>query len=202
MPKAGKYSDTAIIEAIRQGGVAGRRMTEILFDKHKGLVIRGMSRFRLAEEDSRDVYAEVIVVVCRHIQNGRFEGKSKISTYLYSIFHNLCSNKVRDLKRKRMDMIEEMPDLPDRAKNMLGEMVEQDEISFIEELVDKLGEVCKKIIWGREYYGYSLEEIAEEIGFQNTRSVSTKKSLCLKKLRELLKPYQHFFRMKLTKGEK
>ena len=200
MSKGVKYSDKEILQAIRQGGMAGRRMTEYLFDRHMGLVRRGMRRFRLSEEDSRDVYADAIVYLSRQISNHTFRGDSKISTYLYSIFQNRCKNKIRDLKRKHMDTVSEFPHMPEKAKGILAEMIQQDEISMIKQLLSELGDICREILWAREYYGFSLDEIAERIGFQNARSVSTKKAVCLKKLRELLLPYQQHFSLNMTKS--
>lgn len=180
------YTDKEIIADIQAGGIKGRRMTEWVFDQYAGFVANGSKKFRLSIEDTRDVYADAIVAMNRHISLGNFRGESKVKTYLYSIFLNRCKNKLRDLGRKKVHWIDEMPDMPERARNMLERMIQQDELGPIKRALVALGESCRRIIWEREYYGYSLEEIAQRIGFSSVKSVSSKKAACLKKLRELL----------------
>ncbi|MEL6671063.1 MAG: sigma-70 family RNA polymerase sigma factor [Bacteroidota bacterium] len=186
MSEAITYSDEEILEAIRANGVRGRRMTAYLFDKHQGYVINAVRKFRLSEEDARDVYTDAIIALNRQILQGKFRGDSKISTYLYSIFFNRCRNRVRDNLRKPHNWVDEIPELPSRARDMLQEIMDKEEIKGLKAKLEMLGETCRKILWDWGYFGYSLEEIAERIGFSNTRSVSSKKSACIKKLRELM----------------
>ncbi|MEM7368275.1 MAG: sigma factor-like helix-turn-helix DNA-binding protein [Bacteroidota bacterium] len=76
--------------------------------------------------------------------------------------------------------------MPERARNMLEQMIQQDELAPIKRALTSLGESCRRIIWEREYYGYSLEEISHRLGFSSVKSVSSKKANCLKRLRALL----------------
>ncbi|MEL6845779.1 MAG: sigma-70 family RNA polymerase sigma factor [Bacteroidota bacterium] len=161
-------------------------MSQYLFDQYRGLVIKGMNRYRLSEEDSLDVYSDTIIAIGQQVRAGRFRGDSKLSTYLFKIFYNRCLNKVRDNKSRQLNLVEEMPDVPTGAQSILQSLIQQEEVGRLLEVMDQLGQRCKEILLLREYYGYSMEEIAEKIGFQNARSVSAMKARCRTKLKEMI----------------
>ena len=181
-----KYSDQEIIEAIQAGGISSRRMTNYLFDQYQGLVIREFADLNYPKKDSADTYTDAIIGMSRQVLLGKFRGDSKISSYLIQIFFNLCKNKVRDTLSKRQEWVDELPDLPEVARNMLEEMIANDKIEVWLERFGKLGETCKKILWDWGFHGYTLQEIAERMGFSSTKSVSSKKYTCIQRLKELL----------------
>lgn len=185
--KRAKYSDQEIVAGIRAGGISRQRLTNYLFDKHAGLVYRGMKKYRLKEEDSLDVYNETIIAATLHIESGRFKGNSKISTYLFSIFSNRSKNKIRDLKTNKFTFADDIPDLPDRARSMLYKLIEQESVKQLEAYLDEIGDTCKQILLLREYHGYNFEEIAEKIGFKTAQSVSSMKYRCMEKLKKLIR---------------
>lgn len=180
------FSDELIIAGIKAGGSEGQRITNHLFDKHAGLVFQGMKKYRLTEEHALDVYGDTIIAIGSQIKNGKFRGESKLSTYLFRIFNNRCLNKVRDLKTKQLDLVDEMPDYPEAGKTILQSMIHQETFDALLAFMDKLGERCKEIILLADYYGFSMDEIAEKIGFQTGRSVSAQKSRCRSQLKTLI----------------
>ncbi|MEL6650549.1 MAG: sigma-70 family RNA polymerase sigma factor, partial [Bacteroidota bacterium] len=162
--KQNQYSDADVIKGLEAGGASGERMSQYLFDQYRGLVIKGMNRYRLSEEDSLDVYSDTIIAIGQQVRAGRFRGDSKLSTYLFKIFYNRCLNKVRDNKSRQLNLVEEMPDVPTGAQSILQSLIQQEEVGRLLEVMDQLGQRCKEILLLREYYGYSMEEIAEKIG--------------------------------------
>ncbi|MEM6803540.1 MAG: sigma-70 family RNA polymerase sigma factor [Bacteroidota bacterium] len=185
--KRDTYSDQEIIAGIQAGGIQRQRIENYLFDQHAGLVYQGMKRYRLSEVDALDVYSMSILALSEQIRSNRFQGKSKIRTFLFSIFRNRCINKIRDNKTNKFSFVDQIPDLPEKAKGVLEQLVIQENFDKIQDCIAKLGEKCEKILMMRDYYGYSLEEIAKEIGFKTSQSVSSMRYRCMEKLKELIR---------------
>ncbi|WP_432159745.1 RNA polymerase sigma factor [Streptomyces sp. NRRL F-5630] len=61
-------------------------------------VVRRCGRFLLHREDAEEAAQDVLLQVARNI--GRFEGRSKFSTWLYTIVANCARQKYRELKRR------------------------------------------------------------------------------------------------------
>ena len=186
MPAKPTYSDKEIIAAIQSGGLKARKMMEYVYKAHRGLVHMGIRKHRISLEDSRDVYADAIVTLSRHITLGKFREDSAIGTYLYAIFYNKCRNRVRDNQRKYAEWVDEMPEMPEKARGIMAEIIEKEELAWLEKYMAQLGENCRQILWDKEFWGYSMDEIAKRLGYDSARSVAVRKAKCLKKLREIL----------------
>ncbi|WP_371534976.1 MULTISPECIES: RNA polymerase sigma factor [unclassified Streptomyces] len=61
-------------------------------------VLRRCARFLLYREDAEEAAQDVLVQVARNIH--RFEGRSKFSTWLYTVVANCSRQKYRELKRR------------------------------------------------------------------------------------------------------
>jgi RNA polymerase sigma-70 factor (ECF subfamily) len=61
-------------------------------------VVRRCGRFLLYREDAEEAAQDVLVQVARHIDG--FEGRSRFSTWLYTVVANCARQKYRELKRR------------------------------------------------------------------------------------------------------
>ncbi len=98
LTEKGLESDAGLVDECRRGD---SRAFDALVNRHKDRVYNAAYRFLGHHEEAADVCQEVFVRAYRAIET--FEGKAKISTWLYSITLNLCRNRVRDSKRKGRD---------------------------------------------------------------------------------------------------
>ena len=184
------HSDKEIVLALKKGGVERERMIQYLLNQHAGYVFTFTKKFHLPLEAVKDLYADSIVALSRQIEKGDFRSESKISTYLYGILNNKCKKKLSSQKESIVDYLDEMPHLPAKARSMLGDLIKKDELNWVDEMMKALGEVCRKILWDSDYYGYNLSEIAERINYKSGPSVSSKKYKCLEQLRKLIKSFR------------
>ncbi|MFJ2645676.1 RNA polymerase sigma factor [Streptomyces sp. NPDC087420] len=60
--------------------------------------VRRCGRFLLFREDAEEAAQDVLLQVARHIH--RFEGRSRFSTWLYTVVANCARQKYRELKRR------------------------------------------------------------------------------------------------------
>lgn len=182
-----KYTDGEIIEHIRSGGANKERSLSYLFDQYQGLVKRGMGKFRLTLEEAQEVYMDILLGMCTQIENGRFRGDSKISTYLYRMYNNRSQNKLRDRKGDKYDWTDEFPQLPDKAKTMLQKIEIEEELEQVKYYLTELGGKCKELLWMKDYYGYPYAEIAEKLAFKSVRVATSARYRCLERLKALIK---------------
>ncbi|MFF3918014.1 RNA polymerase sigma factor [Streptomyces sp. NPDC001393] len=91
--------DQAPMEDLARRAAAGdsaaldRLLTEI-----RPEVLRRCGRFLPCREDAEEAAQDVLLQVARHIS--RFEGRSRFSTWLYTVVANCCRQKYRELKRR------------------------------------------------------------------------------------------------------
>ena len=104
------------------------------YERIKNMVI-GFGNIELLPED---VFQEGLTRAIVNVRNGKFNGKSTFSTYLYGICRNLC---LKDYNRKTL-----------KTGQAIQEVKEEDEENYFEELEmiirlkNRLDEPCKKII--------------------------------------------------------
>lgn len=112
--------EAALIEQCRAGDVSA--FDEIV-RRHKDCVYNVVYRWLGNHEDAQDIAQEVFVRAYRGMDG--FEGRAKISTWLFRIAANLARNRLRDLGRKgrnrgvSLDALEE--DAPGAAQTAAAE---------------------------------------------------------------------------------
>jgi RNA polymerase sigma-70 factor (ECF subfamily) len=151
--KAGE--DAAFAELVREN--AGRLL--------------GVARRMLRnEEDARDVLQEAFLQAFRAI--GRFEGESRLSTWLHRIVINASLMKLRTRRRKPERAIEELlprfhsdghrvdPGPPWR--DLPRDPVESRELrALVREAIDRLPEIYRNVLLLRDIEELSTEETAQ-----------------------------------------
>lgn len=180
--------EAELLVQIQAGGIERERALNYLFEKHVNFVHRGTNRYNLTEVEAKEVFLDSLLSLVSAIEKKQYKGDSKISTYLYRIYENRAKNKIRDRIRyeNKFSWIEEVPIMPDKARSMLQEMVNVEEMNWVEKMLDQMGSKCKEILIMQEFQGYSLDEIAEKLGYKSSRAVSTTKYRCLDKLKKIL----------------
>ena len=182
-----KFSDEEILEGLRQEGLGERRFTQIFYEQYMDFIYSGIKRHGLSFEESQDAYSDAVIGVCKHIRQGNFRGESKLSTYLFQSFSNRSVDRIRKKSSHIIaEEIEQYAHIPDKARNILKQLELQDDLSEVKKLMDQLGEKCRRLLIEAEYYGYSMDEIAERMGFNKASTASNIKYRCMKRLRDLL----------------
>lgn len=137
-------------------------------------------------QDAEDIFQEVIVSFIDLVRKDRFRGESSIKTFLFSVNRNLWLN---EWKKRDRAMIREQKYEAAGAKeesDISHQIAEKEERDRLINLVDQLGENCKKILLLFYYEGRSMKEIWEELDYESEQVVRNKKHKCMKKLEELI----------------
>ncbi|GAB4013119.1 hypothetical protein GCM10028808_31160 [Spirosoma migulaei] len=181
--------DTDIIAGIRLGGLTRTSAENRLYTKYLSFIRSGVRKHQLSEDDCATAYADAVLAVIEHIGNGRFEGKSELKTYLYQIFTNKCVDLIRKKTTNRqqvhnaVSLDDTLLQLPDPARSVVQQLMEQAEQERLHQQLRNLGDKCQQMLlaWGE---GYSDEEIAQRMGYNTSSVAKTSRLRCLERLRE------------------
>lgn len=171
---ASSDSDDMLVKRIKSGN---REAFLLLYERYLDKVYRRV-KSRIPESDVEDVTQEVFITVMNAL--GKFEQRSKFSTWLFTI----VSRKIADFYRKRQskDRYTFVP-LFD-TENAAASTVNQSEIDnkiVLQQSLQSLPEHYQEIILMRFADGLSFAEIAE----QRTQSLDAAKSLYRRALQAL-----------------
>ena len=163
-PPAGPDEST-LVQALKAGD---SQAFETLVRLHGGRMLSVARRFVVNEEDARDVVQDAFISAFRSID--RFEGQSKLSTWLHRITVNTALMKLRSRRRRPEESIE--PLLPAFAEDghhalPVVEWPEAEDLlqrkqtaARVREAIDKLPESYRTVLLLRDIEELTTEETA------------------------------------------
>lgn len=178
-----KDLDKEIIEGIQQGKEA-----EVikLYDLYRSEFFNwGGKIFDLSQDELADVFQETVVAFYYNVINGKLNGlTSSVKTYLFAIGKNQILKKLE--KNRKLYVTDELPEVGDL--DMGGDLFEASERQkMISKLIDDLGEPCKSILKMFYFQRFSMDSIAENLGYKNEHVVKSQKLRCFNQLKEKTK---------------
>jgi RNA polymerase sigma factor (sigma-70 family) len=137
-------------------------------------------------EDAQDVFQEVLVAFIHLVKQEKFRGEASIKTFLFSLNRNIWFNQLK--RRKRAVEREKNYDKMQAAEEVqIDSVIENREANDqLIQLLEALGESCKKILLLYYYENLSMKEILEQMDYENEQIVRNKKYKCMKKLEEMV----------------
>lgn len=139
-----------------------------------------------SDEDITDAYQDAIIILREKAISGALNQlNSSIKTYLFAIGKHILQEKKRRNNRQILKVCEE--------KNTTNFQETTDEfwdtnLSEFQEKIQKglqsMGKKCQEILTLFYYRGYTIEEITEELNYENKNVAKSQKSRCLKILKE------------------
>lgn len=142
-----------------------------IINKYKNAIYNHSRSFLRNAQDAEDVTQEIFINIFNNLK--KFRGDSKLSTWIYRITVNTCKNKLKQIKRLKSKIIEDIPDEDDETKNSIEEIKENQEKepdnilaqkslkSAIYKNMELLPEEQRTVIILRDINGLSYEEIAK-----------------------------------------
>ncbi|MGD1844752.1 MAG: RNA polymerase sigma factor [Salibacteraceae bacterium] len=178
-------SESALIKGLRQGGVAEDQAIKKLLSKHRDMIFRLVTQKQGSEEDAADVLYESLTTLVLHVREGKFREESSLSTYWYAIAKGVWYKRLR--KRIREENLEDQLAFEEDEVIDPEKALEDQEARFkVQALLGRLRPKCREVLllWGQHY---SMDEIAQKVGFKTAQNAMNKKSKCLSELKGLLK---------------
>nr|WKN39606.1 sigma-70 family RNA polymerase sigma factor [Tunicatimonas sp. TK19036] len=155
------------------------------------------------DEDAEDFFQEAIVVFINIVRKGNFRGESSIKTFLYSIARNLWRN---ELKRQNRALTRETNyyEQSEKEERDIQMSIGENELkNQLIQLLEKLGDNCKKILLLFYYENLPMKEIFQHMGYETEQVARNMKYRCMNKLKEMLDEHREMkqsFKSLLTNG--
>ncbi len=156
-------------------------------NQKKSFMSWARARFSVDDDTLLDVYQDAVIVLYnRVIKRNTGEIKSSPESYLFGIAKNLLLKKaIKQKKTVQTDDVYKF--VPDVGESELNDKHESDHNKLrIEQALSQLDEGCRKILELYYYRRYKLDAIAEQLGYDNTNVVKSRKYQCMKKLRSVI----------------
>ena len=180
-----RYPDAELVDNIRRGEKISDSIKAIYrdhFDSLSWFIINNSG----SRQDAEDVFQEVVLNFIESVQKDKFRGESTVKTFLFSLNKFIWLN---ELKRKGRALQRELnyEANTDRTEDDVSELVvDRESRQQVFELVEQLGENCKKILLMFYYENRSMREILQVLDYENEQVVRNKKYKCLKQLEKII----------------
>jgi RNA polymerase sigma-70 factor (ECF subfamily) len=187
-------AEAALLARLRAGD---DEAFEELVRQNAGRLLAVARRYVKSEDDAQDVVQETFLSAFRSLD--RFEGGSRLSTWLHRIAVNAALMKLRTRRRKPEESIEELlprfledghpvrPAIPWRplSDDLLGQKQTR---ALVQGCIDRLPESYRHVLLLRDIEEFDTEETAEILGI-TTNAVKTRLHRARQALRGLLNPH-------------
>lgn len=171
-----------VADEILLARIAGgeKEAMHVFYRRHRLAVYRFVLRFLRDEAAAEDVANDVFIDVFR--QAGRFEGRSRASTWLLG----MARFKALSERRKRRDTVDAddaLEGVEDDADSPEVSVQKQDKAQLLRRCIEKLSPEHREVIDLVFYHGRSIKEIAEIAGIPEntvkTRAFHARRQLSL-----------------------
>ena len=138
--------------------------------------------------DIEEIYDDAILALYTNVKEGKLK---ELTCSLQTYINRIGEHKAIDMLRKVQIETEELPeyetlDFCDRSEEYWladGDNMEEERKTTIYDLIEKLVEPCKKILFSFYYDHCSMEVIAQSMGMANSDVAKTQKSRCMGKVK-------------------
>jgi RNA polymerase sigma-70 factor (ECF subfamily) len=172
-------SDEVLIAKIAQGD---RLAMEALFARYRVRVFRFVLRMVRNEATAEDLNSDVFLDVWR--QAGTFEGRSAVSTWIFSIARYKALTVLQRRPEEELD-VERADAIEDQAGDPEVTLAKKDKAAVLRQCLVKLSAEHREIVNLVYYQHKSVEEVAGIVGIPEA-TVKTRMFYARKKLSELL----------------
>lgn len=182
-------TDIEILARIRQGDK--NLLKEVYIQNRMAFVRFLQKQYQAEEEEALETYQFSILRLYDNIVYGRLQKlSSSLQTYLFSIGKNVWREQLRlKQKEKSSDTQLLLRLVIDKNTSTQEEVLLQEKEMRYKKMaiaLVKLGNPCKALLEYFYYDKWSMQQIADVLGFKNTNVAKTKKGKCLKRLKALV----------------
>lgn len=184
------WTDEALIAGIQSGGAAREDALKriYLLPGLREAVIRHVLDHGGDRQDAQDIFQESMVLLDRNLREGRFEGKSALSTYFVAI----AKWRWVTVRRQRGRYTEFSPaQYDDEVDSPEAETIRSEYRELFQEALAQIGDRCRELLQLYQLE-FSMEEIAERMQYNNADVAKKEAYRCRMRFRELLENHPQF----------
>lgn len=181
-----RYTDAELIAAISAGRDLDNAI-RFLYRQYSQATSSFIIQHGGSEQDADDIFQETVVAFIEVVQKGKYRMEASVKTFLNSIAKNYWFNEIK--KRERSGLRDRKFEAG-RDKDEIDVshyIVEMERKRQLRDLVDQLGESCRKVLLLFYYENLSMKEMVDHLPYENEQVVRNKKYKCLQALTGLIK---------------
>ena len=183
-----KLSDEDICSWLRFGNETNHdRALNQIYNEHYTVILAHVKKNSGDDDDALDIFQDAVVVFYENLRKGKFELKSSIRTYLFSVARNLWLNKLK-AKKRTVGMADEF-DAVSLDDNSLDVLEANEKTKLLMKIIDEVNGDCKKLLLMYYYDRLRMDEIALRLNLANANVAKSKKLSCMRKLKNLVSKY-------------
>jgi RNA polymerase sigma factor (sigma-70 family) len=139
-----------------------------------------------SRQDAEDVFQEVVLNFIELVQKDKFRGESTVKTFLFSLNKHIWLNELKRKGRAEARELKYERGREEKEADVSDAIVDRESKQKVMEVVEQLGDTCKKILILFYYENRSMKEILDTLEYENEQVVRNKKYKCLKQLEKML----------------
>lgn len=178
----------ALLESVKN---KDSKVLEQLYDEYrKPFVLWSSQLYQCNDEDAIEIYQKAFTIFYFNVQKGKLTKlTSSVKTYLFSIGKNLFREKFRDKHNRlvNLDDVSNTSIVQETVNNdILDDYQHNHQKRIVKALLNEIGDPCKTLLHLIFIQNYSVDAVVREMNYSDERVVRKRKSLCLKKMREMV----------------
>ena len=167
-----EVTDEALLAAYARGEAAAARALSLRLVPR---VLGYAARLLGDRAEAEDVAQDAMLRLWRAAPGWR-AGEAQVTTWLYRVVTNLCTDRLRGRVRRRTDTLEDAPEVADAAKGVEAGLIEADRMAALDAALAELPERQRQALVLRHLEGLSNPEIAVvmDIGVEAVESLTAR----------------------------
>lgn len=142
-----------------------------------------------SEDDAKDIYQEVLIVIYEKVRSGSLELHCQLKTYLYSVGRRLWLKQLAQRSRFIVRDVETPVSDEFALEQINDDLIDHEErdrqFDLMADSLDRLGEPCRTLLDDFYIQHLSMQDITEKFGYTNADNAKTQKYKCLMRLKRL-----------------
>jgi RNA polymerase sigma factor (sigma-70 family) len=180
-------TDTQLMDEIKSGN--NRTLEKIYHENRSAFINWIVKNSTYGNEVAVELYQKAFVILYLNVRNEKLiELNSSLKTYLLAIAKNL----LRELNRAGKNNADLSEEVLNELNNIQVEnnVLEKYQNSHYKEIVrvllEEIGDPCKTLLTLIFIQNYAADAVAEAMNYSDERVVRKRKSLCLRRMRDLV----------------
>lgn len=155
-----------------------------IYDNYRSEFINWcIKSFSTNEDDAADIFQDSVIALYHNIRSGKLtELTSSLKSYLFAIGKNIALKKIN--KQAKILINNDIVRLSEQFEQ-LDYFEDDDRKRVVASLLNKLGEPCKSILTLFYFDKFSMDAIANRLGYKNEHVVKAQKLRCFNSLKKL-----------------
>ncbi|MBP6445999.1 MAG: RNA polymerase sigma factor [Saprospiraceae bacterium] len=138
----------------------------------------------LAEDATQEIFVKILLSL------SKFSGKSKFSTWLYSITYNYCIDQIRKVKKENTVTVNDFSRIDQIDDDMYDSEIKETNVFRLKEVMERLSAEDKSILMMKYQDDLSIRDICNILD----KTESAVKMKILRAKEKFLKIYHHEFK--------